>query len=634
MRCRKQIRNSDYLVLQAYRCVVSDLTNAANLRGTSIDALKDALSCTLKTGDAAPLRKAVDGLTLDYGTINPYTFKVIYQLKSFFKRYIFKNDIYQSTDLEVATIDKFLKVQEHIGRRHELKLSTKLVLQRARKIVKSVLGPFDWSEWRESGKLGVNSCVGFPYQQAYLFNKVEGPITGSIRQLELLNKWFGDYDNVIHAWHFEKDVSHVDALDFSQVPKSFKINRGMMPNTLAGTCITSAIGDMIARRLCAKVYDEIQPLDLDLSRTPGRHYYLAKKASKDRIKVTTDLQSASDCFISELVNRLVPRDWYRILKDSRIPYCNIKRKGFKGNKKTRYSLQSFMTMGIGFTFPLQTLLYYAIIKAIQELHGSYGRISVFGDDLIYPRRIHGAVVSVLTDCGFLVNEEKTFVDEFFRESCGGDFYHGIDVRPYMPDMASTDLGKWDRASLLHKLANGLMFRWSEEELPITALWLKKELCGIGPLMHVPVDFPDYAGLKYMSHDFYLPSQASEWNNNYQCYSFFCLLMSPRQIAVPSLIGYYWDTMRQRHNESLFGQEDSIVKGIFPLQIPKDIYGSARETLKYEMNPVAQKRFLGVKPRRYKCNRTQRRQLVWVPVVPSRSSAPFFRVQQAITILAS
>jgi hypothetical protein len=47
--------------------------------------------------------------------------------------------------------------------------------------------------------------------------------------------------------------------------------------------------------------------------------------------------------------------------------------------------------------------------------------------------------SLLAICGFKTNHSKTFSDGPFRESCGADWYEGIDVRPFTLDYALDSL---------------------------------------------------------------------------------------------------------------------------------------------------------------------------------------------------
>jgi len=97
-------------------------------------------------------------------------------------------------------------------------------------------------------------------------------------------------------------------------------------------------------------------------------------------------------------------------------------------------------MGSAVTFPVQTILFANI--AVGALLHSRGlpvttktiraasqEVRVFGDDIIVPTDVGASVLGALGDLGFKVNRSKTFVNGYFRESCGCDAYKGVDVTP-------------------------------------------------------------------------------------------------------------------------------------------------------------------------------------------------------------
>jgi hypothetical protein len=89
------------------------------------------------------------------------------------------------------------------------------------------------------------------------------------------------------------------------------------------------------------------------------------------------------------------------------------------------------TMGNGFTFPLQTIIFAAILRvaASFQLKAEERVTSCFGDDLICHGSIFHRVKRILELLGFSVNEKKTFFEGGFRESCGADWFYGRPVRP-------------------------------------------------------------------------------------------------------------------------------------------------------------------------------------------------------------
>lgn len=101
-------------------------------------------------------------------------------------------------------------------------------------------------------------------------------------------------------------------------------------------------------------------------------------------------------------------------------------------------LPIFAGMGSGLCFPVQSLIYAAIIELVRKRFrkslGSDGKgacptIRVYGDDLVVPAVIARPVIDLLRKFGFITNNDKSFIHGPFRESCGKEYYHGVDVSP-------------------------------------------------------------------------------------------------------------------------------------------------------------------------------------------------------------
>jgi hypothetical protein len=93
-------------------------------------------------------------------------------------------------------------------------------------------------------------------------------------------------------------------------------------------------------------------------------------------------------------------------------------------------------MGNGFTFELESLIFYAISLATVMVDNGYDldnakkNVAVYGDDLIVPAKLYTSLVVNLNFIGFEINADKSFHKGNFFESCGSDFYNGTDVRPF------------------------------------------------------------------------------------------------------------------------------------------------------------------------------------------------------------
>jgi hypothetical protein len=163
---------------------------------------------------------------------------------------------------------------------------------------------------------------------------------------------------------------------------------------------------------------------INLSSQPLVNHRLARIGSIDGSFATIDLSSASDSISLRLCESLFPKWFFELLLTLRSHTTQINGK--------RVPLFMLSTMGNGFTFPLQTMIFAAIVRAVYRLYGYddyQGTYSVFGDDIICRRDSFRLVTRALRLCGFTVNSSKTFSEGPFRESCGADWFNGQPVRP-------------------------------------------------------------------------------------------------------------------------------------------------------------------------------------------------------------
>lgn len=204
--------------------------------------------------------------------------------------------------------------------------------------------------------------------------------------------------------------------ELSFAAKNAKTLRSVSKPPPLNSLVQLAYGDYMARRL---VRFGIGTRD----QTPNQ--VLAREGSLTGDLATLDLRSASDTIAIELVYHLLPVDWANALSTCRCKHVTY--------RNARLRLEKFSSMGNGYTFPLETLIFWALTKATVDGLGpsvAGDAVSVYGDDVILPSRHFDALGSVLKACGFLVNTSKSFHTGPFRESCGADWYRGFNIRPY------------------------------------------------------------------------------------------------------------------------------------------------------------------------------------------------------------
>lgn len=186
---------------------------------------------------------------------------------------------------------------------------------------------------------------------------------------------------------------------------------------------------------------------IDLKTGKSVHMRRAKRASETGEDSTVDLSNASDTVCRKIVELLLPREWYAFLNSLRAPLTRVKT---VEGKLVWARLEKFSSMGNGFTFELETLIFCALARGVCREYGvDPDRVSVFGDDIILPTAAVRGLLACLPFFGFQVNGRKTFFEGPFRESCGGDYFNGLDVRARYLEEVPSEPHEW--ISLHNKL---------------------------------------------------------------------------------------------------------------------------------------------------------------------------------------
>lgn len=315
-------------------------------------------------------------------------------------------------------------------------------LLKARRKIFRILGTFDYDEFFRCCDWGPGATATLKASEATLEAKMtECPLHVSPRAVRLINaqfasdlKWakarFADVEGPVSF--LAADFLAVDCSRFTTVEKDCRTDRTIDIQPTGNLFLQKGIGKMLRRRL------KRVGIDLD---DQSRNQELARLALKQRL-ATLDLANASNSVSSELVNVLLgpygPLDegadptWYRLMSDTRTAYTFL--------EGEELYLQMFSAMGNGFTFELETLIFYALCESVQDEFDLPNRVtSVYGDDIIVNQEISSTVVDVLAYAGFEVNAEKSFFSGNFYESCGKHFYKGEDVTPVYQKEIVTDL---------------------------------------------------------------------------------------------------------------------------------------------------------------------------------------------------
>lgn len=231
---------------------------------------------------------------------------------------------------------------------------------------------------------------------------------------------------------------------FTSVPKNALTERGICIEPSLNITYQLPVGSVIRKRLRLH--------GIDLRYGQPLHQRMMRDASMTRTIGTIDLSSASDTVAYELVRMLLPDDWFDLLNSLRSHYTFISGTWHKNAK--------FSSMGNGFTFELESLIFYALALVTRDetmkMHGIKSIYFfecdplVYGDDIIVPTYYAPKLIKVLEFCGFITNSRKTWVSNHaFRESCGSDYFNGVPVRGHYVEKFPNDPIGWI------KLANGV-----------------------------------------------------------------------------------------------------------------------------------------------------------------------------------
>jgi hypothetical protein len=159
---------------------------------------------------------------------------------------------------------------------------------------------------------------------------------------------------------------------------------------------------------------------------------LALRSSGDLEYATIDMSAASDRIPRTLVSRLFSGN-PNLLKGLMI--LSTKRIELKREFGIPKILmcKKYAPMGSALCFPVMGLVHWALIQslALNAMPSLKVPVWVYGDDIIVPTHLYEMVTRYLPLFGMKINEDKSFANSHFRESCGMHAFQGVDITPTM-----------------------------------------------------------------------------------------------------------------------------------------------------------------------------------------------------------
>lgn len=316
-----------------------------------------------------------------------------------------------------------------------------------RRRIWNALGTFDWDECAKFFSFGPGATTRLTRREsfaAYKYSGIPESTSGNAAlarcAISHIPLWKQGVQVTAEGLGISDIVSLVPGNSIIAVPKNYKTDRTIAKEPCMNIYIQKGIGRVIRNRL----YRVGVTLDDQV-----RNQRAALKGSLTGELATVDLSMASDTLSFEVVSWLLPNDWWYALEQCRSPVGVL-----PSGKIVKY--QKFSSMGNGYTFELESLIFWAICQQVccQSIYETDSSVCVYGDDLIIPSIHYVSLVERLAQAGFTPNMKKSFSEGPYRESCGKHYYSGADVTPFYVRRPVLEL---DRLFLCH---NNLL-RWGE-----------------------------------------------------------------------------------------------------------------------------------------------------------------------------
>jgi len=380
------------------------------------------------------------------------SFKDDYMIVSFLSKW---TGLKTGLDLKQEALQKFKTSEDHCLRTnarlrkarysgHSPELAS--IFYSAQRKISRLLGPCSIFKIESHFGWGPGATFEFPRKQAQLDRKVaELPITVTREALPLMRNAI---ENDLH-WSYVV-LGQFPSGSYSLLSHNFQVVDGCRITTVPKNAKTDRViaieprGNMFLQKGCGGYFrSRLKTVGIDLD-DQTLNQQAARRAYTERL-ATLDMKAASDTVATELVYELFPVDWAILLDTLRSKKAKLSEGWIKLNK--------FSSMGNGFTFEVESLIFWALTEAAQEFKEIKGRVFIYGDDIICDQMAAECVISTLIEAGFEVNDDKSYTSGRFFESCGEHFFDGENVTPaYHKEIVNDDVSLFRLANRVSRLA--------------------------------------------------------------------------------------------------------------------------------------------------------------------------------------
>lgn len=319
-------------------------------------------------------------------------------------------------DIEAVASEKFLAAEkvcqetnERIQRNRFKNPYSAGVLMHMRFQTEAILSSFDADEFVDSCNWGPGATTLLPRRVTTHPKKFSAERKITAEAYDFVKPWFH-----LAYPHWDMTFEIDGESKIVTVPKDAKSSRTIAIEPGINLWFQKGIGAMMRRRL--------KRIGIDLN-DQRANQEKARVGSLFARTATVDFSSASDSVAFKLVEESCPHRWFTLMKTFRSSCGRA-----KGGPLIEFN--KFSSMGNGFTFELESLLFYTMAVACCHIVGCDTKeVSVYGDDVILPIEAFDLFESVSADLGFSFNRSKSFDNSYYRESCGEHYWNGFRIKP-------------------------------------------------------------------------------------------------------------------------------------------------------------------------------------------------------------